>query len=36
MERFRREQEDLGVIYCDFPEQVAAGSDALILATEWT
>lgn len=35
MDRFRSEHGDLGVICCDSPDQVAADSDALILATEW-
>jgi UDPglucose 6-dehydrogenase len=35
MDRFRSEYGDLGVICCESPEQVAADSDALILATEW-
>src|SRR3984893_18171534 len=35
MDRFRSEHGDLGVICCESPEQVAADSDALILATEW-
>jgi len=35
MHRFRSEHGDLGVICCDSVEQVAADSDALILATEW-
>lgn len=35
MDRFRSEQGDLGVICCESPEQVAADSDALLLATEW-
>jgi UDPglucose 6-dehydrogenase len=36
MERFRSEHGELGVICCGSVEQVAADSDALILATEWT
>ena len=36
MDRFRSEHGDLGVICCDSPDQVAADSDALILATEWS
>jgi len=35
MQRFRREYSELGLVCCDTPEEVADGSDALILVTEW-
>jgi len=35
MERFTREHGNMGVTLCDTPESVAAGSDALVLVTEW-
>ena len=35
MERFQREQPDLGVVCCDSPEQVAEDCDAMVLVTEW-
>src|SRR5579864_5470513 len=35
MNKFQLEYPDLGVICCDSLDQVAADSDALILATEW-
>jgi UDPglucose 6-dehydrogenase len=35
MERFTREHGTMGVVLCDTPEAVAAGSDALVLVTEW-
>ena len=35
MERFKREHGNMGVQLTDSPEAVAAGSDALVLVTEW-
>jgi UDPglucose 6-dehydrogenase len=36
MERFQKEHGNMGVVLCETPESVAAGSDALVLVTEWT
>ncbi len=36
MERFRREHPDLAPFLCETPADVADGSDALVLVTEWT
>ncbi len=35
MERFRREHSELGLVCCETPEEVADGSDAVVLVTEW-
>ncbi len=35
LERARRERSDSGIHFCDSPDAVAEGADALILATEW-
>ena len=35
MQRFRSEHGEIGVICCESVDQVAADSDAVILATEW-
>jgi UDPglucose 6-dehydrogenase len=33
--RARAERPDLGIEYCDSPEEAARGADAVVLATEW-
>jgi UDPglucose 6-dehydrogenase len=33
--RARREYGDSQIVFCDEPEQVAGGADALVLVTEW-
>ena len=33
--RARREYPDSEIVFCDNPEQVAEGADALVLVTEW-
>jgi len=35
LERARREHSDLGIHYCEAPEQIAEDADALVLVTEW-
>ncbi len=35
MEKFTKEHGGMGVVLCESPEQVAEGSDALVLVTEW-